>query len=255
MAGVSARVISYGGPPEGMEYDPVTKGWRPTIASTNGYPAGSTTPVGDANVAASNKTASQSAAATGANYNVTQNGGTDYSNASAQERLSQDNAAKNASAAQIQSAKLQADAEARRLAALSTSFNTGSQDLLPHVTGSSIASDENAARAASFGRAKDQAGQIARSALTAVEENVAGRGVAGGGIEALQKAGALQDAEAPLQDLTREQYIQDLNRSADISDQTYQGNIAQRGQDVTQKNAQRASLLAMINNAFAPALY
>lgn len=167
----------------------------------------------------------------------------------------QTQAATEASASLNQRAKLQADAEARRLAAMSSSFSAGSQDILPRVGGSNIASDETSARQAAFGRAKDQAGQIARAALQGVQENVAGRGVAGGGIEALKTAGVIQDAAAPLQDLTREQYIQDLNRSSDISDQTYQGDIQQRGQDVTQKNANRASLLALINNAFAPALY
>lgn len=243
MAGVSAQMPTYGAPPAGGKWNPLTRSFDPAVASTNGYPVGSTTPVGDANVAGSNKTAAQAAAATGADYSVTQNGGTDYSNKTPQQM-----------ALDASRAKLQADAEARRMAALSSSFS-GGQDLLPKVGGSTIATDENSARAAAFGRAKDQAGQIARSALKATEENVAGRGVAGGGIEALQKAGAMQDASAPLQDLTREQYIQDLNRSADISDQTYQGNIAQRGQDVSQKNSNRASLLALINQAFSPGLY
>lgn len=237
------------GAPPGYYWDQNTYSYQPQAGnptsgvSQNGYPTGSTTPVGDTNVAASNKTASQAAAATGADYTVTQNGGTDYSNKTPQQM-----------ALDQSRAKLQADAEARRLAALSSSFGQDSA-LLPKVGGSNIASDENAARSAAFGRAKDQAGQIARSAMTAVEENVAGRGVAGGGIEALQKAGAIQNASAPLQDLTREQYIQDLNRSADISDQTYAGNITQRGQDVSQKNSQKASLLALINQAFSPALY
>lgn len=152
-------------------------------------------------------------------------------------------------------AKLQGEAEARRLAALSSQFTQGSGTLQPRVGASAIPTDENAARAAAFGRAKDQAGQIARSALTGIQENVAGRGVAGGGIEALKTAGAIQDASAPLQDLTREQYINDLNRGATISDETYQGNIAQRGQDVSQSNANRASLMALISSAFGSGIY
>lgn len=233
----------------GYYYDPISRGYKPTASnptssiSGNGYPDGSVTPVGDANVAGSNKTAAQQSAATGADYSVTQNGGTDYTNQTSQQK-----------GLDASRAKLQADAEARRLAALSASFG-GDSALLPKVGGANVASDENAARAAAFGRAKDQAGQIARSAMTSIDENVASRGIAGSGIEALQKAGAIQDASAPLQDLTREQYIQDLNRSADISDETYTGNITQRGQDVSQKNSQKASLLALINQAFSPALY
>lgn len=103
--------------------------------------------------------------------------------------------------------------------------------------------DEGAARAAAFARAKDQAGKIARSSLTSLQETMAGRGISGSGIEGLRTAGALGGAEDSLQDLTREQLIQDLNRSSDVSDMQYKGGLQMREQDM----ANRQSLAGMIS--------
>lgn len=92
-------------------------------------------------------------------------------------------------------------------------------------------------RAAAFARAKDQAGKIARASLTAVAEQAASKGISGGGWEALQSAGAITGASQPLQDLNVRQMEDDVNRAADVSDMTYTGGIAQRGQDLTQRQS------------------
>lgn len=245
MAGVTLPGYNTSGSaPAGMTWDPVTKSFKPSVSDTNGYPQGSVTPYGDTNVAGSNKTASQAAADTGADYTVTQNGGTDYSNKSAQDKMLLQ-----------ERARLQAEAEARRLASLS-SYTNGNSTLMPRETyAGSIADTEAAAKSAAFARAKDQAGQIARAALQGVQENVAGRGVAGGGIEALKTAGVVQDAANPLQELTRDQMINDYERAATVSDNSYQGGITQRGQDIAQKNAQSQSLIALMQAAYGGSLY
>ena len=102
------------------------------------------------------------------------------------------------------------------------------------------------ARAAAFARAKDQAGRIARSALTSISENMAGRGISGSGIDALRSAGSIQSAANPLFDLNTEQMLTDENRAANIADMSYQGDITQRGQDL----ANRQSFLSLLRSLY-----
>lgn len=187
-----------------------------------------------------NTTAAGAAAQTGANYQVDPYGMTSYDNAAEQGRVSDK-----------LHAQLQADAEARRLAAISSMSGGGGS--APQVGNGNVPFDENAARAAAFARAKDQAGQIARSSLTSVQENATGRGIVGSGIEGLRAAGKIMSADAPLQDLTREQYIADNNRASNISDETYAGNIQQRGQTLQSEAAKRSSLMALYSSAYGGA--
>lgn len=116
----------------------------------------------------------------------------------------------------------------------------------PTISHGGVQSNEADARAAAFARAKDQAGQIARSSLTSIASNLAGRNMSGGGLQALQEAGAINGATQPLQELTRDQMISDTNRSADIADQEYQGGIQQRGQDLSN----RASYLSLLRSLY-----
>jgi hypothetical protein len=95
-----------------------------------------------------------------------------------------------------------------------------------------MSGNEQDARAAAFSRAKDQAGKIARASLTSIAENMSSRGMTGSGLQNLRDAGAIQGAEEPLQELTRDQMMMDVNRAADISDMEYRGDITQRGQDL-----------------------
>lgn len=114
------------------------------------------------------------------------------------------------------------------------------------VTHGGVAGSEQDARAAAFSRAKDQAGRIARSSLTTIAEQMAGRGMSGGGIQALREAGAIDGAGSGLIDVTRDQALSDANRAAQISDLTYQGGITQRGQDM----AQRQSYLSLLRSLY-----
>lgn len=172
------------------------------------------------------------------NYNVDPTGTTSYSNASAQARETDNN-----------SARLQAEAEARRQQALLGLWNStgGGVGAGPQVTRGGVGGNEEAARAAAFARAKDQSGRLATAGLKSVQDNMAARGISGSGIQDMKDAGVIQGAEAPLQELTRDQLMMDLNRTADISDQTYQGNITQRGQDMAAKQAQMQQLMGLFS--------
>lgn len=194
---------------------------------------------GDANTAAAG-----ASAATGAGYSVDPYGLTSYNNDSEQGRTTD-----------RLHADLQAQAESRRLAALSSLYSQSGGATAPTVQHDAVAGNEQAARASAFARAKDQSGQIARSSLSALSNLMAARGTSGSGIEDLRSANILQGSEAPLQDLTREQYIQDLNRSAEISDLSYQGNIQQRGQTLDAANQQRQSLLGLMSAAYSGRAY
>lgn len=130
-----------------------------------------------------------------------------------------------------QAAKLQADAEARRLGYIKTL--TGSQS--PEVAGQGgPAFDENAARAAAFGRAKEQAGQTALSSLKALNDVMASQGLTGSSQEASGVANIIGGGTGAVNDFTRTQLMQDLNRAADIADRNQQNKITQRGQNMSQ---------------------
>lgn len=113
------------------------------------------------------------------------------------------------------------------------------------VAGSNgMSSQETAARAASFARAKEQAGQNALGGLKAVQGLVENKGMMGSTYEAGLMGDVLGGASGNVNDFTREQLIQDLNRSAGIADMTYQGNITQRGQDLQRQMA----LMGLLNS-------
>lgn len=126
-------------------------------------------------------------------------------------------------------------------------FGQSGQGLPPSVTHPGLDTGREAdARAAAFARAKDQAGRVARSSLTSIAEEMAGRGISGSGIEALRAAGGIGEAAEPMQELTRTQAMGEAQRAADISDLGYQGGITQRGQDL----ANRQSYLALLRSLY-----
>lgn len=140
-------------------------------------------------------------------------------------------------AQQAESARLQREAEERRLALLSPSLQP------PQVQyGAGTGGDTEAARAATFARAKDRAAQIARASLTGLQSAMAGRGISGSGIEAAGMGDIVGQAGGALGEINREQLIQDLARTGDVASTTYQGAIQQRAQDL----ANRQSLMGLI---------
>lgn len=106
-------------------------------------------------------------------------------------------------------------------------------DPKPTTSGGGMSADESAARAASFARAKEQAGSTARASLDALYDVMASSGRAGSGAEAAAAGGVVGGAAGDINDFTREQYIQDLDRSRDIADRDYAGDLTRRGQDTS----------------------
>lgn len=129
-------------------------------------------------------------------------------------------------------AQLAAQAEQRRLDAIRGLMPGGGG--APGAPGAPAgpAYDENAARAAAFGRAKEQAGQTAQASLKALEDVMAGRGLRGSTIEGNATADVLTGGMHELNDLVRSQTISDTNRAGQVSDRNYAGDLTKRGQDM-----------------------
>lgn len=106
------------------------------------------------------------------------------------------------------------------------------------------AGDPNAgAAAAAFARAKDQQGQIGRSAVDSLRGLMSETGNLGGGQEMAGMASILNGAQGQLGELNRDQLMQRAARAAQIEDRNYSGNLARRGQDLNY----RQSLLGLIS--------
>lgn len=144
-----------------------------------------------------------------------------------------------------------AEQRLRALQGLLGQFGFGSPATSPNIPApGGPAGDENLARASAFARAKDQAGQTARASLTALEGLMANRGQAGSGLEGELSAGIISGGAGRVNEFTREQAIQDLNRAAEISDRNYQGAITQRGQDLGARQQSLSALLQLINSIY-----
>lgn len=91
---------------------------------------------------------------------------------------------------------------------------------------------EDAARAAIFARSKDQAGQIGNSAMLGLQGALASRGMGGAGYEAGQIGQTLTNSANQLGEESRLQATNELEHAQHVADETYQGGISQRGQDI-----------------------
>lgn len=159
-------------------------------------------------------------------------------------------------AARSQEAGLQAAAEQRRFAQFSPYFDKITGEWGTGGKGGNLPREEyggaqaDAARQASFARAKDQAANIARSALTGLSGAMASRGISGSGIELGGMGDILGGAADQLGDVNREQLIQDLAQQQHVSDVRYGGGITQRGQDLQAEAARRQALMGLFNQMF-----
>ena len=71
---------------------------------------------------------------------------------------------------------------------------------------------------------------------------MAGTGKQGSTVEGGMLSNVVGGARSEVNDFTRDQLISDLNRASGISDRNYQGDITQRGQDLSRQQ----SLLSML---------
>jgi len=98
--------------------------------------------------------------------------------------------------------------------------------------GGAPAVDPQAAKEASFARAKDAIGQQARASMTALRENLASRGALGGGVEQGGMASLLGGGVSDLQDVVTGQAAFDVAGTNDLANRNYEGMLTKRGQDL-----------------------
>lgn len=113
--------------------------------------------------------------------------------------------------------------------------------------------DTTAADAATFARGKDQAAQTGRASINAMQEELAGRGMLGGGVEANMTGQKVQQVAGHVNEITREQSIQHAESARQRAQQEYEGQITQRGQDISNANAlaqRRQQRLQMIMSLY-----
>lgn len=139
-------------------------------------------------------------------------------------------------------ASLQASAEQRRLGQLPQALGAlgisgvgdpGGQALPSQVDQASISAGEDSARNAAFAHAKDTAGETGRSAMSALQNVMGARGLTGSPYAVGQAGGVIGAGAQQLGDVNREQLIQALNASRQRASEAYQGQITQRGQDIS----------------------
>jgi hypothetical protein len=114
--------------------------------------------------------------------------------------------------------------------------------------------DTTAATDAAFARAKDRTGQNVRASLTGLSENLASRGLMGGRLEGGARGEVIGRAGSGLNEVIREQAIQDALGAQRRASEEFQGRITQRGQDIQvaqsaneQRNRALQGLLSFIN--------
>src|SRR5262252_4443402 len=131
---------------------------------------------------------------------------------------------------------------------------------VPHPDTAANAQAEQDARNAAFARAKDTAGNLARSAIDSLHGIASERGlnVAGGSNPLMLRgeADVIGATGNQLGEVARTQAENDAARAAQISDRNYAGDITLRGQDLTAqaeaaalRNSQLQSLLSMFSSA------
>jgi hypothetical protein len=106
------------------------------------------------------------------------------------------------------------------------------------------AAKESAARDAAFARAKETAGMNARASMSALDDVVAESGLMGSSVDASRRGAVVGGAKSEVNDFLRDQAMSEADRASEISDMEYQGQIAQRGQEM----AKRQAILSLINS-------
>ena len=145
--------------------------------------------------------------------------------------------------------------ENRRLASMEALFKNLSPASEPEAqygapAGAPGADPMQSSRDAIFARAKDKAGQLAASSLTALRNSMAANNTLGSGIERGETRRVLSDTNQNLGETVREQAIQELGQRQHEADTQYQGRITQRGQNMQARQASLAALAQQIGSVY-----
>lgn len=84
-------------------------------------------------------------------------------------------------------------------------------------------------------RAKERAGQLARSSVSGLRAVLGERGMLGSGVEGRATTNIATEALKQISDVNREQAIKEADQAARFAELGYQGAITQRGQDITMR--------------------
>lgn len=98
--------------------------------------------------------------------------------------------------------------------------------------------DQTAATAARFATAKDKVGQIGRASIDALRGELGATGGLGGGAEVQGVRDVVQSGAGELGQVSRDEAIKQADLGADFAKTRYSGSIAQRGQDVSAREAE-----------------
>lgn len=107
-----------------------------------------------------------------------------------------------------------------------------------------------AAEDAAFARAKDKIGQIGAGSLTSLRSLLANSGRLGSGAEDMAVSNLMSSTAGDLAEAARDWTLSDVERIRRAGEMNYQGNITQRGQDLSAQQAMNA-----LNARLAEAAY
>lgn len=99
------------------------------------------------------------------------------------------------------------------------------------------APDMTDANAQIFGRAKDQAGQVGRSSLQSMRDELGATGMLGSGAEVQGTRDIASKGMGLIGEVSRDNAINESSQKADFAKMKYQGDITQRGQDIAAQEA------------------
>lgn len=106
------------------------------------------------------------------------------------------------------------------------------------------APDMTSSNAATFGAAKDRAGQMARASLDALNGELGSQGMLGSGAQVQGTKDIIMDAGQFTSDVNRQNAVNDAQMKGDFAKLGYQGDITQRGQDIQHEEANAQLALA-----------
>lgn len=106
------------------------------------------------------------------------------------------------------------------------------------LTGQIAPIDMSAANAATFGAAKEQAGQTARSEIDSARGLFGAAGMLGSGAEVEEAGKVAEDAASKVNDITRQNAVTSAQQGLDIAKANQSAALEQRGQDIAAQQAQ-----------------